>query len=225
MLSPEELCHASPSLYPTPITHSDNGVKFGSPNSPGPMGITTNACEFLVTSVPDTFLANTPYLYRVEEDWYIIIVPALLTVANLGPTQSRADQTQNVFKIVQPFNIFIYLSLSTNVLLLISYRIFSIRRNVAGIVSGGGAQISDDVTSKITTVIVESAAILSSYVFYILTDMVPPTIGLVFSYIIIRLESRPDSQFRTERHAQRALGDTKRVAGQITPKKGWFWGS
>ncbi|KAJ7078773.1 hypothetical protein C8R44DRAFT_895836 [Mycena epipterygia] len=184
--------------------HSD-GLEFGPPNSP--MGIVTNACWFLVTAVADAFIIFRTFIVW-KKNWFVIILPSLLFLATCGCSIWGLHSlvifnpaTSSVFSIVMPINVFIYLTLSTNVLCtgLISYRIFTIRRNVAGVLSSGAGR-SDGVTTKIISIIVESASIytllliaqliannLGSYVTYILVDCTPATIGLVFSYIIIRV--------------------------------------
>ncbi|KAJ7105869.1 hypothetical protein C8R44DRAFT_745525 [Mycena epipterygia] len=192
--------------YVHPHHHEPDGLHFGVPNSP--MGITTNACWFFVTAVADAFIIFRTFIVW-KKNWYVIILPSLLFLANFGCaiwglySLVSFNPTRSVFTIVVPVNNFIYFTLSTNVLCtspaLISYRIFTIRRKVAGVVSNGGVR-SDGATSKILSILVESAAAytllliaqlitntLHSYVTYILIDCTPATIGLVFSYIIIRV--------------------------------------
>ncbi|KAJ7725169.1 hypothetical protein B0H16DRAFT_1895180 [Mycena metata] len=184
---------------PSWIAISDAGIDF-SPTV-GPVGLASVASEFCVTLVADAFIIFRTFVVW-NKNWKVIIVPSLVYAATLGCTiwglHSLAvfNPADNVFKIIEPYNVFIYLTLITNVLctLLISYRILTIRRSVSGSLR------SDGITSKIITVIVESAAMYTllliallitnstgSYILYILTDVLPPTIGLVFSYIIIRV--------------------------------------
>ncbi|KAJ7116933.1 hypothetical protein C8R44DRAFT_879463 [Mycena epipterygia] len=188
---------------PCIIALQPDGLHFGEPNSP--MGITTNACWFFVTAVADAFIIFRTFIVW-KKNWYVIILPTLLFLANFGcaiwslHSLVTYNANKSVFSIVLPLDDFIYFTLSTNVICtsLISYQIFTIRKNVAGVISSGAR--SDGPASKIVSILVESAAAytllligqliansLHSYVNYILIDCTPAVIGLVFSYIIIRV--------------------------------------
>ncbi|KAJ7336887.1 hypothetical protein DFH08DRAFT_964846 [Mycena albidolilacea] len=88
-------------------------------------------------------------------------------------------------KLVTTVDVFIYLTLFTNLLCtgLISYKIFTVRRNVSGAMS---SRSDGGVTSRIITIIVESAAVytlllVAQLIANNLDSYTPPTIGLVFS--------------------------------------------
>ncbi|KAJ7037994.1 hypothetical protein C8F04DRAFT_1256503 [Mycena alexandri] len=187
------------------LAFNNQGLSFGPPNTT--LGVVSNACWLLVTAVADAFLAYIPYLHRVEEE-LAYYNPSHITL----PRQFRAiwilysfitfDVTKPIFgPITMSIDAFSYLTLFTNLLCsaLISFRIFSVRRKVTGLVSGSPGR-SDDITTKIVSIMVESAATytlllvvqlvtssLDSYISYIATDCTPATIGIVFSYIIIRV--------------------------------------
>ncbi|KAJ7806854.1 hypothetical protein B0H14DRAFT_3882215 [Mycena olivaceomarginata] len=219
----------------------------GAPNNT--RGILTNACWCVATLIADFFIIFRTFIVWKKNYW-ITILPFLLWLANFGVTVWSMysfvsfDPATDLFSEISiTIDIFIYLTLFTNVLCtgLISFKIFTVRRNVAGVTSGSSRP--DDVTSRIITIIVESAAVytllliaqlvansLDSYVTYILIDMTPPTIGLVFSYIIIRvsrgsaygdssgridtsLSRERGKQLRAQRNAERAFGDEERGAG------------
>ncbi|KAJ7766137.1 hypothetical protein B0H16DRAFT_1717364 [Mycena metata] len=160
-----------------------------------------------------------------KRNWLIIILPTLLSLANFASaiwilySFITFDVTKPIFgPITMSINAFSYLTLFTNLLCsaLISFRILSIRRKVTGLVSGSSGR-SDDLTTKVVSIMVESGAhvlpildipflhlqkaatytlllvvqlvtsSLNSYISYIATDCTPATIGIVFSYIIIRV--------------------------------------
>ncbi|KAJ6459736.1 hypothetical protein C8R47DRAFT_1161817 [Mycena vitilis] len=181
------------------VAFRNDGLDFGPPNTT--MGTITNACWFFVTAVADAFIIFRTFIVY-KKNYYVIILPTLLFLGNLSSSIwlivsiIRFDPNEPVFgEITKSVNAFIYLTLFTNVLCtgLISFRILSVRRSVAGIVQ-------NDLTTKVVSVIVESAAFytllliaqlitnrLGSFVNYIVVDCTPPAIGLVFSYIIIRV--------------------------------------
>ncbi|KAJ7485673.1 hypothetical protein FB451DRAFT_62894 [Mycena latifolia] len=188
------------------VAFNNDGIDFGPPNTT--MGIITNACWFFVTAVADAFIIFRTFIVW-KRNWFVIILPSMLFLANFASSLwliysiIKFDPNTPVFgEITKSVNAFIYLTLFTNIICtgLISFRIFSVRRNVAGIISGSSGGRSDGVTTKIVSIIVESAAIytllligqlitnrLGSFVNYIVVNCTPATIGLVFSYIIIRV--------------------------------------
>ncbi|KAF7348039.1 Transposase-like protein [Mycena sanguinolenta] len=112
-----------------------------------------------------------------------------------------ANQTVNIGATIDALNVFLALTLATNIVStgLISFRIIKINRDVASMVSSNHSP-ARSASMRILSVIVESAAIYTSlltailianrydaFVTFALIDCTPPTIGLVFSYIIIRV--------------------------------------
>ncbi|KAJ7108044.1 hypothetical protein C8R43DRAFT_1243573 [Mycena crocata] len=182
------------------VAFNNDSLDFGPPNTT--MGTVTNASWFFVTAVADAFIIYRTYI--VWRKWYIIVLPTLLFLGNFASSIWLIysiiifDPNSPVFgEITKSVDAFIYLTLFTNVLCtcLISYRIFTVRRGVAGTLSG-----RSDLTTKIVSIIVESASIytvllilqlitnrLQSFTNYIVVNCTPATIGLVFSYIIIRV--------------------------------------
>ncbi|KAF7367509.1 hypothetical protein MSAN_00813900 [Mycena sanguinolenta] len=107
-----------------------------------------------------------------------------------------------IWKSVDWLTIVISLTLATNVTCtgLIAFRILRIHRRTAPLVVRVDGRHSGSITLTFLSVIVESAAIYTamlvvtmilirsqSFIFFIFIDCLPPTIGLVFSYIIIRV--------------------------------------
>ncbi|KAJ7766143.1 hypothetical protein B0H16DRAFT_1717370 [Mycena metata] len=178
------------------LAFKTDGISFGPPNATS--GVVANACWLMIYR---TFIVW-------KKNWLIIILPTLLSLANLACaiwilySFITFDVTKPIFgPITMSINAFSYLTLFTNLLCsaLISFRILSIRRKVTGLVSGSSGR-SDDLTTKVVSIMVESAATytlllvvqlvtssLNSYISYIATDCTPATIGIVFSYIIIRV--------------------------------------
>ncbi|KAJ7306922.1 hypothetical protein DFH08DRAFT_1053893 [Mycena albidolilacea] len=194
-------------------------------------GVITNLCWCIATLIADMFIIFRTFIVWKKNYW-ITLLPFLLLLANTGVViwsmysfVSFNPATDVFSQITITIDIFLYLTLFTNVLCtgLISYKIFNVRRNVAGVMSGSGNNHSDGVTSRIITIIVESAAVYTlllvaqliansvrSYVTYLLIDMTPPTIGLVFSYIIIRVSrgsSYGDSSGRVDTSLSRDRGN------------------
>ncbi|KAJ7082576.1 hypothetical protein C8R44DRAFT_822914, partial [Mycena epipterygia] len=176
------------------------GLDFGPPNTT--LGVLTNTCWALATAVADAFVIFRTFTVW-NRNWFVIILPSMLFLGYVGTAIwlvvafiKYDPMIETIFSLDQPVTGFLVLSLCTNLLCtgLISFRIFYFHREVFGVLSPGS-----DVT-RVISVIVESAAIYTllltaslitnsrgSYVNYILFDCTPPTIGLVFSYIIIRV--------------------------------------
>ncbi|KAK6980732.1 hypothetical protein R3P38DRAFT_3376649 [Favolaschia claudopus] len=180
-------------------------LDFGAPNSP--LGILTNACWALVTPVADIFIVFRTYIVW-GYDWRVVILPALLSLANLGTGAlviaaliEAGDQNSAISSSkVDSLNAFISLSLCTNVVCtgLIAFRIVQVHRQVSWMVASNTRRSSESL--RVLSIIVESAAIytllliatlitdhLDGFVSFILINCTPPTIGVVFSYIIIRV--------------------------------------
>ncbi|KAJ6616753.1 hypothetical protein B0H10DRAFT_2036190 [Mycena sp. CBHHK59/15] len=187
------------------VAFNNVGLDFGPPNTT--IGLVTNACWFFVTAVADTFIIFRTFIVW-QRNWFVIILPSMVCLANFGSSIwvivaliEFDPEGGSVFEniVIKSMNSFISLTLCTNLICtgLISFRIFQIRRKVAGMVSGGSGRWDG---TKVISIIVESAAMytllltgslisnsLNSYVNYILFNCTPPTIGVVFSYIIIRV--------------------------------------
>ncbi|KAJ7479348.1 hypothetical protein B0H11DRAFT_2423502 [Mycena galericulata] len=181
-----------------------NGLNFGPPNTN--IDIATNACWHIVTVVADSFISFRTFIVW-NRNRFVIIGPSILCLANFGSSvwlllglKSFDPERGTLFRSVINLrgSIFISLTLATNLICtgLISFRIFYTYRPMAGVLSSTG--LSNHI--KIISILVESATMytlflagaliaegLNSYVSFIMVDCIPPTIGLVFSYIIIRV--------------------------------------
>ncbi|KAJ7087459.1 hypothetical protein C8R44DRAFT_893167 [Mycena epipterygia] len=186
-------------------TVDNPGLEFGSPNTT--IDIVTNTCLFLLTAVADAFVIFRTFIVWYKS-WLVIALPSLLFLANLGistwsivglikfdPEDGSLFQNA-LFKTTIAF---LSLTLCINIICtgLISFRIFHIQRRVLKL---GTSRLSRLDAMKVIPIIVESASMytlllvgiiislsFNSYVNYLLIDCTPPTIGLVFSYIIIRV--------------------------------------
>ncbi|KAI5823206.1 hypothetical protein K523DRAFT_344632 [Schizophyllum commune Tattone D] len=179
----------------------DGSINTGALNSAQSM--IANSAWFLCILVSDAFI-----IYRVHVVWranYYVVTPLVLgwvgnaatgvwllyTLRTYGPGAS-------VFEgLLTPANIaFIAFTLYTNLAasLLIAYRIWHVRRGVEHLTEGR------DAVSNLVGIILESAGFytillvvhiillgIGSFVEYVCTDMEAPVIGIVFSYIIIRV--------------------------------------
>ncbi|KAF7352149.1 hypothetical protein MVEN_01178100 [Mycena venus] len=166
----------------------DIDADFGPPNTT--LGLVTNACWFFLTPIADAFIIFRTFIVW-NRSWLVILVPMVLCLANLGPsiwvsialakldTEGPAIWGNIVFK---SLNLFLSLTLCTN------------------IICTGFIAFRPTYTMRALSIIVESAAIytlllvgtlisnsVNSYVNFILFNCTPPTIGVVFSYIIIRV--------------------------------------
>ncbi|KAJ7759905.1 hypothetical protein B0H16DRAFT_1815085 [Mycena metata] len=218
------------------VAFKPDGISFGPPNITS--GVVANACWLMIYR---TFIVW-------KKNWLIIILPTLLSLANFACaiwilySSITFDVTKPIFgPITMSINAFSYLTLFTNLLCsaLISFRILSIRRKVTGLVSGSSGR-SDDLTTKVVSIMVESAATytlllvvqlvtlsLNSYISYVATDCTPATIGIVFSYIIIRVSrgssygdstpsAPPTSRSRERGNATYELSTRSQLSGTRT---------
>ncbi|KAJ7642339.1 hypothetical protein DFH06DRAFT_1477531 [Mycena polygramma] len=189
--------------YRCVIAFDNPDVDFGPPNST--LGLITDACWALVTPVADIFLVFRTFIVW-NRNWYIVILPMLLCLANFGTgilvllaVVEVGDENSAIYSKVDTLNAYISLSLSTNVICtgLISFKIIQIYRQVSWMVTSNSGRTD---SMRILSIIVESAAIytllliatlisdhVASFVTFVLIDCSSPTIGLVFSYIIIRV--------------------------------------
>ncbi|KAJ7471621.1 hypothetical protein B0H11DRAFT_2196090 [Mycena galericulata] len=175
-------------------------LDFGPPNLP--LGVISDACWLFLTPIADAFI-----IYRTFVIWnrngLIILLPAMLFVANAGSSiwltvvLPTLNTDARLHITVEPLDLFLSLTLCTNVICtgLISFRIWYIHRLVVQ------TAVSSEVrTLKVVSIIIESAAIytlllaatliidrFNIFLNYVLFACISPTIGLVFSYIIIRI--------------------------------------
>ncbi|KAJ7259993.1 hypothetical protein B0H12DRAFT_407075 [Mycena haematopus] len=182
------------------------GAEFGigAPNST--LALVTNACWFFLTPIADAFIIFRTFLVW-NRNWLVIVPPIILCLANLGSSIWIIIALANLDMGLGPtvwgnvvyksLNLFLSLTLCTNVMCtaLISVRILRLHRRIAWM-----SISSPTYTMRAVSIIVESAAIytlllvgtlvsssVNSYVNFVLINCTPPTIGLVFSYIIIRV--------------------------------------
>ncbi|KAJ7764699.1 hypothetical protein B0H16DRAFT_1525416 [Mycena metata] len=191
--------------YRCVVTFNTVDADFGLPNST--LGLVTNACWFYLTPLADFFIIFRTYVVW-NGSWPIIVLPLILGLANLGSSfwvtvalvQLNTDGPEIWGNIVwKSLNTFLSLSLATNVICtaLISFRILQIHRRVT---ATGVTSVGPRFGIKLVSIIVESAAMytlllvgilisnsVESFVNFVFFDCTPPTIGLVFSYIIIRV--------------------------------------
>ncbi|KAJ6459593.1 hypothetical protein C8R45DRAFT_1109459 [Mycena sanguinolenta] len=184
------------------IAAFDNTLDFGPPNSP--LGILSNVCWIMVFSIADVFIIFRTFVVW-NRRWLIITLPSMLCLAHfivsvlsIVPYAVRERSNPDVWASVNGLTIMISLTLSTNVICtgLIVFRIMQIHRRVVFMV----ANTHRSVSMKFLSIVVESASIYTaalvatmivlrsqSFVFFVFVDCLSPLIGLVFSYIIIRV--------------------------------------
>ncbi|KAK0452127.1 uncharacterized protein EV420DRAFT_1766215 [Desarmillaria tabescens] len=169
----------------------------------------------LTTIVADAFLVYRTYIVWSQR-YLVIIIPLILYAADVGAmiyvfvllanSNTTVAQSNNVA------TVFAAVTLSANIVCtaLISFRIWTVQRNLAGTRQGS------DPLSGIVALIVESAAIYTVVlipqivtliiripIYYAFFDIQAPVIGIVFSMIIIRV-SRGE-----------AYGDTNEITDDI----------
>ncbi|KAJ7234883.1 hypothetical protein B0H12DRAFT_1238933 [Mycena haematopus] len=181
---------------------SDEFVGIGNPDTT--LILVTNACSLFLAPVADAFI-----IYRTfhvwHRNWLVIILPVVLFLANLGSSiwgmiaLSTVELSPTIWSnvVFKSLNLFISLTLCTNIICtaLISFRILRVHRQI--IMSSNFASTH---TMRAVSAIVESAAIYTlllvstlisnnrdSFVILTLIECTPPTIGLVFAYIIVRV--------------------------------------
>ncbi|KAJ6456429.1 hypothetical protein C8R45DRAFT_1110945 [Mycena sanguinolenta] len=202
---------------------TDEFVGVGNPDST--LDLIANGCWFFLTPFADAFIIFRTYCVW-DRKRLVIVIPVLLCLANLGSSIwlmtaladlkfSPAVWRNIVFK---SMNLFLSLTLCTNIICtgLISFRILHIHNQVSCLETTSGTY-----SMRAVSAIVESAAIytlvlvgaligntMNNYVNFVFFYCTPPTIGLVFSYIIIRVSrgtsygddetvvSRPTIHFR-----------------------------
>ncbi|KAK6988055.1 hypothetical protein R3P38DRAFT_2661090 [Favolaschia claudopus] len=166
-------------------------LDFGAPNSP--LGILTNACWALVTPVADIFIVFRTYIVW-GYDWRVVILPALLSLANLGTGAlviaaliEAGDQNSAISSSkVDSLNAFISLSLCTNVVCtgLIAFRIVQVHRQVSWMVASNARRSSESL--RVLSIIVESAAI---YTLLLIATLITDHLDGFVSFILINCVS------------------------------------
>ncbi|KAJ6456459.1 hypothetical protein C8R45DRAFT_1082156 [Mycena sanguinolenta] len=202
---------------------TDEFVGIGNPDST--LALIANGCWFFLTPFADAFIIFRTY-YVWERNRLVIIIPVLLFLANLGCSiwlmTTLAEFHPAVWRKIafDSLNLFLVLTLCTNIICtaLISFRVLRIYHQVSCLESNSGTA-----SMRAVSAIVESAAIytvllvgalvgnkVDTFVNFVFFNCTPPTIGLVFSYIIIRVSrgtsygddetvvSRPTIHFRED---------------------------
>ncbi|KAJ7796587.1 hypothetical protein B0H14DRAFT_2914049 [Mycena olivaceomarginata] len=188
--------------YRCVVAFDNADIDFGHWNTT--LGLVTNACWFFLTPIADAFMIFRTFLIW-NRNWLIVIPPTVLCFANLGSSiwasiaLAKFEMEDSVWgnRALKSMNLFLSLTLCTNIICtgLIAFRILRIHHQI-GWVSGSGPTY----TMRVVSAIVESAALytllllgalisnsVNSYTNFILFNCTPPTIGLIFSYIIIRV--------------------------------------
>ncbi|KAF8170522.1 hypothetical protein K438DRAFT_1982668 [Mycena galopus ATCC 62051] len=171
------------------------GAQIGLGTFDATISLVTNACWFFLTPVADALIIfRTFHVY--SRNWWIIIIPTALCIANLGSsvwvtlslskldTEGPSIWGTIVFK---SLNLFLSLSLCTNVIYtgLISFRILNIHRQISEL-----AGSRPTYTMRVVSIIVESGRYIiplisnsvNSYVNFVFYNC-----DLVFAYIILRV--------------------------------------
>ncbi|KAF8133553.1 hypothetical protein K438DRAFT_1998020 [Mycena galopus ATCC 62051] len=171
----------------------DTGIMLEPLNGTKMMAV--HICWCVVTLIADLFLIFRTFIVW-EKNYWVITLPLLLFLANFAVSvwslySLVTFNPKTMFReISYTVGVIIYLTLFTNVLCtgLISYRILSIRRNFAGKFSGIITTIIESAAAYTLLLIAQLIAnSLGTVISVILAYLAPPTVGLVFSYIIIRV--------------------------------------
>ncbi|KAF8181719.1 hypothetical protein K438DRAFT_1767799 [Mycena galopus ATCC 62051] len=179
------------------------GAQIGLGTFDATISVVTNACWFFSTPVADALIIfRTFHVY--SRNWWIIIIPTALCIANLGSsvwvtlslskldTEGPSIWGNIVFK---SLNLFLSLSLCTNVICtgLISFRILNIHLQISEL-----AGSRPTYTMRVVSVIVESGRnSVKSYVNFVFYDCTADTPNhrcsnfnsrtIQFAYIILRV--------------------------------------
>ncbi|TRM65597.1 hypothetical protein BD626DRAFT_221085 [Schizophyllum amplum] len=185
----------------------DGDIDFGSLNAPHT--VLANVSWLLCILISDAFIIYRVYVVW-RGNWYAVAPVLFGWIANCGSgiwllystvAYGEGAATAGAFDLYIRANIAniacMVFTLYTNLLssLLIAFRIWHIRRDVQYLTTG-----ARDAVQNLVVILLESAGFytvllvvhiimlgMDSLVIYILTDMEAPTIGIVFSYIIIRV--------------------------------------
>ncbi|KAJ6456503.1 hypothetical protein C8R45DRAFT_1034706 [Mycena sanguinolenta] len=183
---------------------TDPSGDFGIGDTNTTLDLVTNAFWFFLTPFADAFIIFRTF-HVWNRNWFVIILPVFLFFANLGSSvwlmvalaNSELGPAFWASIVLESLNLFLSLTLSTNIVCttLISFHIMRLHRQITHLSSKAPSY-----TMRAISIIVESAAIYTlvlvgalvsnranSFVDFVFFDCTPPTIGLVFSYIIIRV--------------------------------------
>ncbi|KAJ7751439.1 hypothetical protein B0H16DRAFT_832027 [Mycena metata] len=193
------------STYRCVKTFDTVDADIGPPNSIP--GLIMNSCWLFVTPVADAFIIFRTFVVW-NGNWWIILLPTILCVVGLGSSIWNVIALTRVGGLGagiwgniawEAVNTFLSASLAINVLCtaLISFRILQMRRRL---VATGMATAGSGPGMRVVAIIVESAALytlllvatiittsVGTFVNFIFLSLLPPAIGVVFSYIIIRV--------------------------------------
>ncbi|KAF7367636.1 hypothetical protein MSAN_00827200 [Mycena sanguinolenta] len=172
------------------IAAFDNALDFGPPNSP--LGILTNSCWLMVFSIADVFIIFRTFVVW-DRRWLIIALPSMLCLANFIisvlsiVSYGELDRSNpGIWASVDWLTIVISLTLSTNVICTWSHFVPDHADPPSGCLYD--RQYSS-FPAIYTAVLVATMVVIrsQSFVFFVFIDCLSPLIGLVFSYIIIRV--------------------------------------
>ncbi|KAJ7772351.1 hypothetical protein B0H16DRAFT_1714546 [Mycena metata] len=192
------------STYRCVIAFDTADADIGPPNSL--TGVIMNSCWLFVTPIADAFIIFRTFVVW-NENWWIILFPTILCVVGLGSSIWNVIALTKVGAYAgiwgntawAAVNTFLSVSMAINVICtaLISFRILHMRHQI---VTTGAVTATAGQGMHVVAVIVESAALYTlmliatiittsrgSFVNFVFLSLLPPTIGAVFSYIIIRV--------------------------------------
>ncbi|KAJ7719713.1 hypothetical protein B0H16DRAFT_1700157 [Mycena metata] len=193
------------STYRCTVTFDTPDADIGPPNSL--TGVIMNSTWLFVTPIADAFIIFRTFVVW-GGNWWIVLFPIIVAVVGLGASiwnviaLTKVGAYAGIWGNIawEAVNTFLSASMAVNVICtaLISFRILQMRHRL---VSSGMSTAGPGTGGvRVVTIIVESAAVyslmlvatiittsLSSFVNFIFLSLLPPTIGVVFSYIIIRV--------------------------------------
>ncbi|KAJ7033922.1 hypothetical protein C8F04DRAFT_1234570 [Mycena alexandri] len=193
------------STYRCTVTFDTADADIGPPNSLA--GVIMNSTWLFVTPIADAFIIFRTFVVW-NGNWWIVVFPIMLCVVGLGSSiwnviaLTKVGAYAGIWGNIawEAVNTFLSVSMAINVICtaLISFRILQMRHRL---VSSGMSTVGPGHGgTRVVAVIVESAAMyslmlvatiittsLGSFVNFVFLSLLPPTIGVVFSYIIIRV--------------------------------------
>ncbi|KAF7376767.1 hypothetical protein MSAN_00094000 [Mycena sanguinolenta] len=174
------------------FTDPNGDFGLGDPNTT--LDLVTNAFWFFLTPFADAFIIFRTF-HVWNRNWFVIILPVLLCLANLGSSvwlmialanlETGLGPTVWANIVFKSLNLFLSLTLCTNIVCtaLISFRIISLHRQITNLSSN----IAPTYTMRAISIIVESAAIYTlvlvgalvsnranSFVNFVFFDCTPP---------------------------------------------------
>ncbi|KAJ7234873.1 hypothetical protein B0H12DRAFT_152832 [Mycena haematopus] len=180
---------------------TDGDFGLGDPNTT--LDLVTNAFWFFLTPVADAFIIFRTF-HVWNRNWFVIIIPVLLCLANLGSSiwlmvalanlETGLGPTVWSNVVFKSLNLFLSLTLCTNIVCtgLISFRIMYIHRQITWL----SPNLRPTYTMRAVSIIVESAAIYTlvlvgalvsnsadSFVNFVFFNCTPPTIVTCVSVV------------------------------------------